>query len=166
MPYVESYRIYKSQLSNISGLESEYIATIEASHDSEELVYTYEVDEKEMGKEIYFALQGVGPTEEKADVCLPRSGYTLVPGAPKTPEVLDITKGDDKESITIQIKKDSNDEVDLIIKRYSLGSSETVVYSGEYGEKLETVKKNIILGKVRECVEKREKIGSSLGCVE
>ena len=32
MPYVESYRIYKSQLSNISGLESEYIATIEALH--------------------------------------------------------------------------------------------------------------------------------------
>lgn len=29
---------------------------------------------------------------------------------------------------------------------------------GEYGEKLETIKKNIILGKVRECVEKREKI--------
>ena len=144
MPYVESYRIYKSQLSNISGLESEYIATIEASHDSEELVYTYEVDEKEMGKEIYFALQGVGPTEEKADVCLPRSGYTLVPGAPKTPEVLDITKGDDKESITIQIKKDSNDEVDLIIKRYSLGSSETVVYSGEYGEKLEADENGII----------------------
>ena len=145
MPYVDSYKIYKSSLPNVSGLESEYVTTIVASDDSAKMVYSYEIDpDKEKGKEVYFAIIGVGPTGEKADISLPRSGYTLVPGAPKTPEVIGITKGDDKKAITISFNKDKDDEVDWIIKRSSVGSSETIVYSGEYGEKLEADEDGVI----------------------
>ena len=136
MPFVESYRIYKSTLPVVSGLESEYITTIEASSDSLELVYSYEVDPaKEVGKELYFAIEGVGPTGERAPISLPRSGYTFVPGSPEAPEVVKITKGDDTDAITISFKKDK-DDVNWIIKRFSLGSSESIVYSGEYGDDL------------------------------
>lgn len=145
MPYVESYRIYKSSLPFVSGLESEYVTTIVASDESTKMVYSYEIDlDKEKGKELYFAIVGVGATGEKADISLPRSGYTLVPGAPKPPEIVGITKGDDKKAITISFYKDKDDEVDWIIKRSSIGSSETIVYSGEYGEKLEADENGVI----------------------
>ena len=146
VPFVETYKIYKSLLPNVSGLESEYVATIDASLDTKELVYSYEIDsEKEKGKELYFAIVAIGATNEMADISLPRSGYTLVPGAPGTPEVVGITKGDDKDAITISFRKDSDDGVNWIIKRYSLGSSETIVYSGEYGDKLEDPDENGVL---------------------
>ena len=55
VPFVETYKIYKSLLPNVSGLESEYVATIDASLDTKELIYSYEIDsEKEKGKENLF----------------------------------------------------------------------------------------------------------------
>ena len=60
MPNVDEYRIYKSTLPNVSGLDSEFVDRVQASSTSLNLIYSYKVDlAKEGGKELYFAIEGV-----------------------------------------------------------------------------------------------------------
>ena len=134
MPYVESYRIYRSSLPTVNGVESEYVATVRSSS-SGEMVYSYMIDEKEKGKELYFAIEAMGPLGSGAGVSLPRSGYTFVPGAPSAPSVNYITKGDDTSSISISFFTPGSD-VSYVIKRSSPGSAESIVFSEEYGSVL------------------------------
>ncbi len=136
MPNVESYRIYRSSNSSVAGLESEYVATIQADATSLKLGYSYPIDEgKEAGKELYFAIEGIGPTGNAATISLPRSGYTFVPGSPSTPSISSITKGDGKDGVSIRFRS-AGDDVKYIIKRYSPGASEMVIFSEEYGSVL------------------------------
>ena len=136
MPNVESYRIYRSSLPSVTGLDSEYIATVQASRNSLNLAYSYYIDEgKEGGKELYFAIEGVGPTNNRAKISLPRSGYTFVPGSPQAPSVPYITKADSTDSITIKFRSTGNDSK-YTIKRFYPGSSEMVIFSEEYGNTL------------------------------
>lgn len=136
MPNVDEYRIYKSLLPNVSGLDSEFVDRVQASSTSLNLIYSYKVDlAKEGGKELYFAIEGVGPTNVRADISLPRSGYTFVPGSPQAPSVPYITKADSTDSISIKFKSTGSD-TKYIIKRYYSGSSETVIFSEEYGNTL------------------------------
>lgn len=135
MPNVESYRIYKSDQMAISGLDVEHIATVQAN-DSGYNGFSYSIDQsKEMGKELYFAIEGVGPTGERADISLPRSGYTFIPGAPLAPEIASITKGDSLDSISIRFRSNGSG-VKYIVKKHFPGSSESIFFSEDYGNVL------------------------------
>ena len=136
MPNVETYRIYRSSLPSVTGIDSEYVATVQASRNSLNLAYSYYIDEgKEGGKELYFAIEGVGPTNNRAKISLPRSGYTFVPGSPQAPSVPYITKADSTDSISIKFRSTGNDSK-YTIKRFYPGSSEMVIFSEEYGNTL------------------------------
>ncbi len=134
MPYVESYEIYKSESSSISGLKSELVASVNADDTVSTQYYSYEIDEaKEKGKELYFAIVGVGPTGEKAPISFSRSGYTLVPGAPTKPEV-SVTKGEKAGSVLVHFKSSGSDSSDYkyVIKKSYPGSAEQVIFSTEF----------------------------------
>ncbi len=132
MPYVESYEIYKSEISSITGSKSELVDSVNANENEEVNYYSYEIDQaKEKGKELYFAVVGVSPTGEKAALSQVRSGYTLVPGAPGKPEV-SAEKGEDN-TVTLHFKSGGDDsEYKFVIKRSYAGSAEQVVFSTEF----------------------------------
>ncbi|MDY4066676.1 fibronectin type III domain-containing protein [Bullifex sp.] len=136
MPNVESYNIYRSTLSSVSGLESEYIATVQASRESYNLAYSYQIEDgKENGKELFFAIEGVGPTGNSAKISLPRSGYTFIPGAPSSPAVPYVTKADSTDSITLKFRSQGA-SCKYLIKRYYPGSSEMIIFSEDFGNEL------------------------------
>ena len=130
MPYVDSYRIYMSRYSTISGVESEVVATVAARTGSTN-AYTYAIDQDtQAGVELSFAVQSVSEIGNKAQISLPRIGYTKVPGAPLQPVCTSVTKGDSTSSITIAFEAQSSD-VDYIIRKYYPGGSEEVVLDTE-----------------------------------
>lgn len=134
MPYVDSYEIYKSESSSITGLKSELIDTVSADDANSVIYYSYTIDQgKEKGKELYFSITGVGPTGEKATISVSRSGYTLVPGAPAKPEV-SVSKGESHSSISVHFKASGSNasEYKYVIKKSYKGSAEQVVFSTEY----------------------------------
>lgn len=135
MPYVESYDIYKSDISSITGLKSEYVATVNADEDSDVRYYAYEIDPaKEKGKELYFAIVGVGPTSNTAAISFSRSGYTLVPGSPVKPDV-SVSKGESNSSVDVHFKTTGDDSgYTYIIKKSYPGSAEQVVFTTEYDD--------------------------------
>ena len=129
MPNVESYKIYKSTIESISGLEGEYVNTINASDKSVENFYSYDVNESEKGAELYFAIKGVGPTGEEAQISGSRYGYTLVQGAPVTPEVI-ASKGNSTDSVTVKFRANNDDgNYKYIIKRSNPGSTERNIFN-------------------------------------
>lgn len=135
MPYVESYEVYKSDISSITGLKSELVDTLNADEDEAVRYYSYVIDPaKEKGRELYFAVVGVGPTGEKATISFSRSGYTLVPGAPSKPAV-SVSKGEKSDSVDVHFKASGDDsEFAYVIKRTSAGSAESIVFSTEYND--------------------------------
>ncbi len=131
MPYVESYEVYKSTIESINGNRSELVDTVNVNENSAVRYYSYAVDDKEKGTELYFAIIGVGPTGEKADISFSRSGYTLVPGAPSKPEVI-VSKGNSSQYIDVRFKSIADDsEYKYVIKRSYPGSAEQIIYSTE-----------------------------------
>lgn len=136
MPYVESYEIYKSENSSITGLKSELIDTVNADEKNSIMYYSYTIDPaKEKGKELYFAIIGVGPTGEKAPVSHSRSGYTLVPGVPAKPDVT-VTKGESSSKVLVHFKSSGADssEYKYVVRKSYAGSAEQVVFSTEYAD--------------------------------
>ncbi len=135
MPYVESYEVYKADISSVTGLKSELVETLNADENDDVRYYSYEIDPaKEKGKELYFAVIGVGPTGEKATISNSRSGYTLVPGAPGKPAV-SVSKGESNSSISVHFKASGDDsKYTYVIKRTSAGSAESIVFSTEYDD--------------------------------
>lgn len=133
MPYVESYELYKSTISSITGLKSELVETVNVDESAEMRYYAYAVDpSKEKGVELYFAIIGLGPTGEKAPISYSRSGYTLVPGAPAKPEI-SVSKGMSVSSIDVRFKTSADDaEYSYVIKKSYAGSAEQVVFSTEF----------------------------------
>lgn len=136
MPNVEEYKIYKSEISSVSGSKSEFIDSVSANGSNIKNAYSYTVDTSEKGKELYFAIQGIGPTGENAPISLPRVGYTFVEGAPLPPDCSFITQGDSTESITIKFKSTS-DNATYVINRSAKGSAETEVYNSEFDGELD-----------------------------
>ena len=131
MPYVESYEVYKSTIASINGNRSELVDTVNVDENSEIRYYSYAVEDKEKGTELYFAIIGVGPTGEKADISFSRSGYTLVPGAPTKPEVI-VSKGESSSKIDVRFRTVANDsDFKYIIKRSYPGSAEQVIFSSD-----------------------------------
>jgi len=135
MPYVESYEVYKAEISSVTGLKSELVDTLNSDEDEDTLVYSYNIDPaKEKGKELYFAVVGVGPTGEKATISNSRSGYTLVPGAPGKPSV-SVSKGESNSTVSVHFKAAGDDsEYTYVIKRISAGSAESIVFSTEFDD--------------------------------
>lgn len=135
MPYVESYEVYKAEISSVTGLKSELVDTLNSDEAEDTLVYSYNIDPaKENGKELYFAVVGVGPTGEKATISNSRSGYTLVPGAPGKPSV-SVSKGESNSTVSVHFKAAGDDsEYTYVIKRTSAGSAESIVFSTEYDD--------------------------------
>ncbi len=134
MPYVDSYEIYKSENSSITGLKSELLDTVSADDANTVIYYSYLINQdKEKGKELYFSIIGVAPTGEKATISVSRSGYTLVPGSPGKPEV-SVTKGSSHSSILVYFKSSgsNSDKYKYVIKRSYKGSAEQIVFSTEF----------------------------------
>lgn len=132
MPYVDQYEIYKSTISSITGLRSELVATVNADDESTLKNYSYKIDSKEKGVELYFAIVGVGPTGSKADISFSRSGYTLVPGAPGKPDVK-AEKGESLDSVNVHFKVSGDDSgVTYVIRKSYKGSAEQIVFTSEH----------------------------------
>lgn len=132
MPYVDQYEIYKSTISSITGLRSELVATVNADDGNAVKNYSYMIDSKEKGVELYFAIVGVGPTGSRADISFSRSGYTLVPGAPGKPDVK-AEKGESLDSVNVHFKVSGDASgVTYVIRKSYKGSAEQVVFTSEH----------------------------------
>lgn len=130
MPYVDMYRVYMSRYSTIAGVESEVIATVAAGNGSTN-AYTYTIDQDtQAGAELSFAVQSVSEIGSRAEISLPRTGYTRVQGAPLQPVCTSITKGDSLSSVTMIFEAQDAD-ADYVIKKYYPGGSEEVVLDTE-----------------------------------
>ena len=142
MPNVESYKIYKATTSSVTGLEGEHVGTVNDNQESSSNLFSYTVSDTEKGSELYFAIKGIGATGEEATISGSRYGFTFVPGAPSTPEVI-ASKGTDKEAVTLQFKTNGDQEgVDFIIKRSNPGSAETELFNSTVYDKVEDLVKD------------------------
>lgn len=125
MPYVDSYRIYKSATDTI-GNQNQEVAVVSAVSGTTN-TYTYEIDpDREAGAELNFAIQSLGETGSSATISNVYVGYTRVPGAPSQPEITNITKGDSNSAVSIAFNS-SDPDADFIIRKSAAGIGEETI---------------------------------------
>jgi len=140
MPYVTTYKVFKSSSSVISGVAAELAATVPVGSGESMATYQYTPNQKEMGADVYFSIGSVSDLGDESEVGeVVRSGYTFKIGAPQQPKINSITKGQSANEITIKFS--SNDAASIagyVIKRSASGLAESTVYDYADGETLES----------------------------